>query len=298
MTVTFYGVRGSIAVPGAHTERYGGNTSCLSVAVDDSVLVIDAGTGIRRLGHALDGGSDTIYVLFTHLHDDHVQGFPYFAPLYEPRRVLHLIAYDPPDGSAPWSPLALFDGTHFPLRPGDLPADCRTVEAPLADALDALDLHVERMAVQHPGGAYAYRIAHDDATFVHVSDNELAAPDAPPEAADALADFCRGADVLCHDAQYDADDMPAKRGWGHSTVAQACDLARAAEVGHLVLFHHDPERSDAAVRRMEGRGQSLLETDGIPCTAAYEGLTLSGTPLSLASRFSTHRSGSPDHAAD
>lgn len=284
MTVTFHGVRGSIAVPGAHTKRYGGNTSCLSVTVDDSVLVIDAGTGIRRLGHALHGGTDTIYVLFTHLHDDHVQGFPYFAPLYEPGRVLHLLTYDPPGGGASWSPLALLDGTHFPLRPGDLPADCRTVKAPLSDALAALDLRVERMAVQHPGGAYAYRIGHDGATFVHVPDNELAAPDASTGTVEALVDFCRGADVLCHDAQYNADDMPAKKGWGHSTVAQACDLARTAEVGHLVLFHHDPERSDAAVRRMESRGQSLLDAAGIPCTAAFEGLTLSGTPLSTVSR--------------
>jgi phosphoribosyl 1,2-cyclic phosphodiesterase len=274
MQISFWGVRGSMPAPGPDTTRYGGNTSCVCVELDDQVLILDAGSGIRALGDALAGEEKDIYVLFTHLHDDHIQGLPFFGPLYEEGQTVHLLHYHPPDGQPAWSPLELFDGRHFPLRPNDLPAHCHTVErAPLA-FLRRRGIDIERLAVNHPGGAYGYRVQHDGHVFVHLPDNELHPPDTGRCSIEEVTAFCKGADVLCHDAQYCDEDMSAKWGWGHSMVSQACALARRAGVGALVLFHHDPRRTDEALDALQARARDLLSDTAVSCAAAWEGLHL------------------------
>ncbi|MEM1043074.1 MAG: MBL fold metallo-hydrolase [Bacteroidota bacterium] len=267
MTVTFYGVRGSTPAPGTAFARYGGHTTCAAVALGDRVLVLDAGTGIRPLGRALLGRGDDLFVLLTHLHADHVTGFPFFAPLYEEGRTIHLIDYE----EASWSPLALFDGVHYPLRPGDLPCSVqRTREQPMA-FLRAHGLPVTRQAVNHPGGAYGYRVGHEGQRFVFMPDNELGDESLVPR--ETIVAFCQGADVLCHDAQYLEDEIEERRGWGHSSVSEAVELAVEAGVGHLVLTHHDPDRTDDDLDRVQARARAALGPHGIACTVAYEGLT-------------------------
>ncbi|MFO8099500.1 MAG: MBL fold metallo-hydrolase [Salinibacter sp.] len=274
MQIRFSGVRGSMPAPGPDTIRYGGNTSCVGVEFDTRVLILDAGTGIRALGDTLAGGEKDLYVLFTHLHDDHIQGLPFFAPLYEEGRTVHLLQYHPPDGGAPWSPLELFDGRHFPLRPDDLPAHCHTVEhAPLA-FLRRQGIDISRLVANHPGGAYGYRIQHEGQAFVYLPDNELVPPGEGRCSIEEVTAFCEGADVLCHDAQYRREDLSAKWGWGHSMVSQACALARRAGVGALVLFHHDPRRTDEALDALQARARELLRDSAISCGAAWEGLRL------------------------
>ncbi len=270
MIVTFWGVRGTLATPGAQTVRYGGNTTCVSVEVDGKVLVLDAGTGIRGLGKALGGGKE-IFILLTHLHTDHLCGFPMFDPLFEEACTVHLLDYHR-EGQA-WSLLNLLDGVHFPLRPDDL---CCALHRVSDDATAYLARHgfdVRAMAVNHPGGALGYRIEHRGRAFVFIPDNELEAAH-PTASFDALAAFCREADVLCHDAQYRDDELPRRQGWGHSRVRRACDLAVAADVGRLLLFHHDPDRSDAALDDLQEAARAYLAPHGIPCAAAYEGLRL------------------------
>ena len=281
MTITFWGVRGSLPVPGPHTLRYGGNTSCVSVEIDGKVLVLDAGTGIFELGRRLLGTDKEVFLLLSHRHNDHLQGLPFFAPLYHPCAPIHLLDYEH-HGEA-WSPLVLFDGIRYPLRREMLPAACLRVQGDVLAHLAAHGFSVERQALNHGGGAYGYRITHEGRSFVYITDNEIVEPGSAdvgaelyekPVAFERFAAFCAGADVLCHDAQYRAGEMAMRRGWGHSQLPDVCRLAEAAQVRHLVLFHHDPARTDDAVDALLGEARARLAESGIACTAAYEGLTL------------------------
>ncbi len=272
MQITCWGVRGSIPAPDPENTRYGGNTSCLTVELEDRVLVIDAGTGIRALGCELVDTDKTIYVLLTHVHSDHIEGFPFFKPLYEDGRSIYLVDHRYEDTC--WSLIERFDGFHFPLEPGQIPATIHRIQREGLSFLNEQGFDLTQLAVNHPGGAYGYRITSDGRTLVHIPDNEIDPPGGSEVAFRDLVAFCRGADVLVHDAQYVQDDLPQKAGWGHSILEDACRLAREARVDHLVFFHHDPERTDDALDAMEARGRRVLAGTDIQCTAAYEGLTL------------------------
>jgi len=272
MQITCWGVRGSIPAPDPKNDRYGGNTSCVTVEAEDRILIIDAGTGIRSLGRKLLGTEKRIYIVLTHVHSDHVEGFPFFKPLFEEERTIHLI--DHCYGDTTWSLLERFDGFHFPLEPSHIPSTIHRIEEDGIDYLNDQGFDLARRPVNHPGGAYGYRISLNGRTVVHIPDNEINPPSSAVAPFEELVSFCAGADVLVHDAQYLREDVPEKSGWGHSILRDVCRLAREAEVGHLVLFHHDPERSDEALDSMQEKAQERLSSNGIDCTAAYEGLTL------------------------
>lgn len=270
MVIRFWGVRGSVPSPGRHTCRYGGNTSCVSVEVGDRVLVLDAGTGVIQLGTALAGSGREVFFLLTHLHSDHIAGFPFFPLLYRSESPVHLLSYEK-DGR-PWSLMSLLDGYHFPLQAADVVAPVIRVDTDPLGYLADHGFSVARLAVTHPGGAFGYRVTHGGRSLVFIPDHELSPPP-PVEARQAeVVAFCREADVLVHDAQYLAAEMPARWGWGHSTLRQACELARAARVKHFIPFHHDPGRTDEALDAMQEQARALLEPHGIACTIAYEGL--------------------------
>jgi phosphoribosyl 1,2-cyclic phosphodiesterase len=268
MITTLWGVRGSIPVSGEHVRRYGGETTCVSVEFPDQILVLDAGTGIRALGASLMKSDKPILLLLTHPHADHVQGFPFFSPMYIPGREVHVL--DHVGRGAAWSLISMLDGFHFPLTPADIPGTLTRVSDPAVGYLRDRGIEIDQIAVDHPGGALGFRIRHDGRTVVFIPDNELAGPMSTAGARDDVIEFCRGADLLIHDAQYLPEDMPQKWGWGHSTLPDACDLAVAAEVGHLVFFHHDPSRSDDQLDAMEAQARDRLGAAGITCTAARE----------------------------
>jgi phosphoribosyl 1,2-cyclic phosphodiesterase len=272
MQITCWGVRGSIPAPDPKNTRYGGNTSCLSIEAEDRIVIIDAGTGIRSLGHELLGTEKEIYIVLTHVHSDHVEGFPFFKPLYEEDRTIHLLDHHY-EGTT-WSLLERFDGFHFPLEPSQIPATIHRVESDGVAYLNDEGFDLTRRVVNHPGGAYGYRLSLEGRSVVHIPDNEIDPPGSAAAPFEELQSFCSGADVLVHDAQYVLEDMPEKSGWGHSVLRDVCRLAQEAEVGHLAFFHHDPERSDEALDAMQEDARKRLETHGIECTAAYEGLTL------------------------
>jgi len=272
MQITCWGVRGSIPAPDPENERYGGNTSCVTVEADDRILIIDAGTGIRSLGHELLETEKTIYIVLTHVHSDHVEGFPFFKPLYEEERTIHLIDHCYEDES--WSLLERFDGFHFPLKPSQIPATIHQVKTDGIDYLNDQGFDLSRRPINHPGGAYGYRISLNGRTVVHIPDNEINPPGQAVAPFEDLTSFCSEADVLVHDAQYLQEDVPEKSGWGHSILNDVCQLARRADVGHLVLFHHDPDRSDEDLDAMQAEARNQLAGNDIDCTAAYEGLTL------------------------
>lgn len=272
MIITFWGVRGSTPVPGPDTLRYGGNTSCVSVEVDGRVLIIDAGTGIRRLGNVLATAEKEMFLVLTHLHEDHLIGFPFFAPLFHQHARLHLLDYRH-DGRS-YSLVDMFDGVHVPIRVTQISDVCAHSHQDGLGFLVDNGFDTRSIPLNHPGGALGYRIVHGGRTFVHLTDNELSATDTYATPFAEFVDFCRGADVLSHDAQWVTADLPAKQGWGHSTVDETCELAVAAGVGQLVLFHHDPDRTDDQLDSIEAAARERLARYGIDCVAAYEGLRL------------------------
>lgn len=278
MTIEVWGVRGSIPTPGPSTIRYGGNTTCVSVRIDSLLVVFDAGTGIRSLGGAVKGWPGDIVIALTHFHWDHVQGFPFFGPLFDPGRRISLLTPDPtPDRTTrSLRRIAGIDGVHFPLKAGQLPSKISVNTKRYRASLAAAGAVLKRTWVNHPGGCYGYRLECGGRSFVFMPDNEIDPPCEKTITFENLATFCRGADVLIHDAQYLEPDMPAKRGWGHSLVRQACDLAAAAEVKRLLLFHHDPDRDDNAVDAIQSQAREYLRSKNAAtsCDAAAEGMSI------------------------
>jgi phosphoribosyl 1,2-cyclic phosphodiesterase len=245
----------------------------VSLSLDsDHTLVLDAGTGIRPLGASADGGPHTYYVLLTHLHWDHIQGLPLFGPRNNPDARIVLLGGIEPE----WGPLALaqMDGLHFPVRPESLPAQILVDRSPFGRMLDPFGVTLDAIRLNHPGTCYGYRLQTPAGSVVYMPDNELGARPPRPSSLDELVRFCRGADTLVHDAQYTEAELETRRGWGHSTVAEACGLAEEALVGRLVLFHHDPDRTDDEVDGLVARARLLLDGSRVRVEAASEGLTI------------------------
>jgi phosphoribosyl 1,2-cyclic phosphodiesterase len=271
MRIRFWGVRGSLPSPGPDTVRYGGNTPCVAVELGSLLLVFDAGTGIRRLGDSLTNWDGEICIVVSHLHWDHVQGLPFFAPLYGADRPLTLCV-PPGQASGGLIEIAGMDGLHFPVV-GDQVASRIAIRDDLPnDLLERHGARLHSLAVNHPGGTRAFRLEAGGRSLVHIPDNEIDPPYARAVEPGELVEFCRGADLLIHDAQYLPHELAAKRGWGHSEVSQVCDLAAAADVARLCLFHHDPARSDAELDVIgAGAGERLRRgPKSIVCEVAAE----------------------------
>jgi phosphoribosyl 1,2-cyclic phosphodiesterase len=276
MKVRFLGVRGSTPTPGLSTVRYGGNTVCVEVRLaDGTVLILDAGTGLRELGNTLmsEGNKDTLHMLLTHLHWDHIMGIPFFKPIWQKDTRLQIYPLANEVQQAAGRTRALFDGIHFPVRAADVPGTIEFIEAEPAPWRIGSAM-ISRIALNHPGGAQGFRIDDDGgASLAYLTDNELSPPGTPVTSLDALAKFAEGASIVIHDAQYVESEMPAKRGWGHSTIENVLKLGQKAATPHLVLFHHDPERDDDAIDGVVSRAAQWLSENAPTtlATAAREG---------------------------
>jgi phosphoribosyl 1,2-cyclic phosphodiesterase len=286
LTLTFWGTRGSIPTPGRETVRYGGNTPCVEVRTADGWLIIlDAGTGIRELGRALvargDGEPIVGDIFLTHAHWDHIQGIPFFAPLFGKGNHFTIWGSRSLQTSLDQVVRGQMSPVVFPVSFEELQARVDFQE--LAEERRAGNGYaVSAIAVRHPGGALGYRFTTGNAdgrALVYVSDNELsqeARYDDAPGWRGKLVEFVRGASVLVHDSMYTAGEYSTFVGWGHSTQDQAVELALDADVERLVLFHHRPERSDDEVDRCVERCRALVARRGraLEVVAAAEGMTL------------------------
>jgi phosphoribosyl 1,2-cyclic phosphodiesterase len=258
MRIKIWGCRGSIPSPGCDTSEYGGNTTCVEVRLKDgSLIVIDAGTGIRCLGNNLleAGGPKKLHLLLTHAHWDHLQGSPFFVPAYMEEYSI-LVRGGPLAKKSLEAFLAhQLDPPHFPVPFRDLKASM----------------------LKHPNGGYGYKFIEDGKTFVFLTDNEIGF-DHPGGLSDAeYAEICREADLLVHDGQYTEQEYKISRGWGHSTFPAVTDLGISAEVKRLGIFHHDPRHLDQDLdryleecKKRISRGKSRVE-----CFGTKEGMEIS-----------------------
>ena len=272
MRIGIWGSRGSIASAGPDTVRYGGNTSCIEVAAEgEPTIILDAGTGIRRLGAALGEPPAPIHILLSHLHLDHIQGLGFFGPLFRPECEIHV--WGPPSTTADLRTrlTAYLSPPLFPVRIPDLRSRVEFHDAPRG-AWQIGRLRVRAASVLHPGPTLGYRIEDSGSrSVVYIPDHEpaLGGSDAPRwTSGHGLA---AGADLLLHDAQYTDDEYAARVGWGHSSVRQTLAFAKRAGAGHLVLFHHDPAHDDEWLDRLVADAASA--SDGLSVSAAREGDT-------------------------
>ena len=275
--VDFWGVRGSVPSPGPTTTRYGGNTSCVSITADDKILILDAGTGIRNLGSAIISKPDLeIFVIVTHSHWDHIQGFPFFTPIYQPNRQVHMFPTLHKKNVVLASLIDQMDGAHFPITPDQVPSNFNFVTENPLEFLESNGFHLEMVPMNHPGKAFGYKITIDDKIICYFTDNEIDPPYEKSIELNELTNQCRNADILIHDAQYTEDDMPLKHGWGHSLISQVTELGKSAEVKNLVYYHHDPERTDDLLDKELEKAAKTLKENGssVQPYFAYEGLKL------------------------
>jgi len=251
MKLTFYGVRGSIPAPGISAVKYGGNTPCIHIESDnDFHIILDSGTGIITLGDKLIEDHQPIYLLLSHNHWDHIQGFPFFRPAYQAHRVINILS----GITHPLEPKAIlnqFNGTYFPISNNELLANISFIKTQnITDVIHLGNIEITRKLINHPSSGSAYLFRHDKNSFAYITDNELQPPIHQFTNYTEWVDFIQNIDLLIHDAQYLPNEFPAKLGWGHSSYDQVVDLAIEANVGTLCLFSHDYRRSDDEVDKM------------------------------------------------
>lgn len=286
LRIRFWGTRGSIPSPGPQTIRYGGNTPCIEVRTSEGRLIIlDAGTGIRPLGRSLLAGSDgtpiTGDIFLTHAHWDHIQGLPFFAPIFQRGNHFTIHGSRSLETSIDRVVRDQMSPVVFPVSFEELDATIDFREL-TDEPCDGKGYQVRPFSVRHPGGALGYRFTEHDAegeALVYISDNELgpgARYDTRAGWRERFVEFVRGARVLVHDTMYTAAEYENHRGWGHSTHEEVVELALEAEVERLVLFHHKPERSDEELDRRVAECRALVARRGesLDIIAAAEGLTL------------------------
>ena len=289
MRVTFYGTRGSLATPGPATLRYGGNTSCVAVRSDSGTLVmLDIGTGAAVLGRELmgQGGKISGHILIGHTHWDHIQGLPFFAPLFVPGNEWDIYAPRGLKETLRDTLAGQMQYTYFPVELDQLGATIRYHDL-VEGTLDVGDISVQAHYLNHPALTLGYRLEADGASMVFVCDHvphSRALATGPGKISgqdERHAEFLADADLVIHDAQYLASEYAGKVGWGHSTVEYAVAIAKFAGAKRLALTHHDPTRSDAAVDTVLEQLKASGQTDGIDVFAAAEGLTITLTGANL-----------------
>lgn len=278
MRVTIWGCRGSIPTPGPETVNYGGNTSSIEVSLDNgAVFVLDAGTGIRDLGTALqERGTRRIHLLLTHLHLDHLEGLRFFAPLFDDRVAIDVWGPRSPVQSLKGRIRRSFSPPLFPIDLREIPASLTFHDVPKEPwTLEGAKL--TSALVMHPGPTVGFRIEADGAIVAYLPDHEPAlAGDLSSTTRDWIsgASLAGDADLLLHDAQYSDDEYAERVGWGHSSVESAVAYASAVGARRLVLFHHDPRHADRLLEQLQVEAASLTDERSEPPVLAREGMVL------------------------
>lgn len=267
-----WGARGSIPTPGPETVRYGGNTSCVEYRSGQDIIILDAGTGLRKLGQALlaefPAEPLNLTLLLSHTHWDHIQGLPFFAPIYESRCRLRIIGCEGSRKSLVDALTGQMESTYFPVPFSQLPSNIEIEELQDFSFTIGRTL-VSAQRANHPGVTVGYRLFSPEGIVCFFPDVEPRKGGHDP----AMIEFVREADLLILDTQYDTDEYRKHIGWGHGCVRDSVALARVAKARRLLLFHHDPDHSDATVDRLVNVGRQLAAQagSGLVVDAAIEG---------------------------
>ena len=266
MDIVFYGTRGSIPVCDPNFHEFGGNTTCIAFMPSESewpegrVGIVDAGTGIFKLGQDLakrEVGGDLLHIAFTHFHWDHIQGFPFFKPAYDPEQKINILALGTDRGISDLKGIfaTQMQETYFPVNLDNMGAQFSFLLHDKAELERYYSAKIRSIRLNHPGGSYGYRMEAFGRTVVVCTDveydNDVIDED--------VIEFARGADLLIHDAQYTNEELERFRGWGHATFDQALEVAERAEVKVLAMTHHDPEHDDEFLRAIEKKCQDRMK---------------------------------------
>ncbi|PYK21080.1 MAG: hypothetical protein DME53_10835 [Verrucomicrobia bacterium] len=293
--IKLWGTRGSIAVPGRETLRYGGNTTCIELRADGELIVLDAGSGIRPLGVALNQEFQerpiNLSLLITHAHWDHIQGFPFFKPAYDPKNEIRILGFDGAGATFREIITEPMRSPFFPIRMRELSAETEITKlTEMKFSLGKVNVHAA--FVNHPGVCAGYRIFTSTGSiaflpdhepyefFLHAARGQPLTPEQAKEIATnehaRLVQFLRGSEILVLDSQYTDKEYQTHIGWGHGSVSSAVSLALEAEVQTLLLFHHDPSHDDKVVDTMVESARELATKSGRPLqvTGAQEGREL------------------------
>ncbi len=287
MKIKFWGVRGSIPVPGKSTVKYGGNTPCVQLQFDDAVIIIDAGTGIREFGNYLikdPNANRQINLLISHTHWDHIQGIPFFLPFFRKEYYVKIFSNILPENEIGFFIDAQMNPNFFPVSKEVFNAKIEFdwIKENISFYID--EIQIDTLQVNHSLGTLAYKFTLGNKSVVYMTDNEIRfniknntfSEDGLYELNKYLIEFCRNADVLIHDCMYDKDDIISKIGWGHSNNISVTHFSILAGVKTLVLFHYNPESSDLAIDKLLQDALEIIKekSSNINCIASQEGMEL------------------------
>jgi phosphoribosyl 1,2-cyclic phosphodiesterase len=276
VSVRCWGTRGSIPTPGPDTVHYGGNTTCVEVLSGDTRLIFDAGSGIRSLGLELvKKGPSRANIFLTHFHWDHIQGFPFFNPLYDPEDSIRVVGPKQQDIDVQNLFAGQMGPIYFPV-PYSVVAAEMEFEHLNEGSYEVGDVSLEVIRVRHPSFVTGYRITVGNRVICFIPDNELDGDtlEAEPGFDSRIVDFVRDADLLIHDAMYTTEEYAHRKGWGHSTFDQAIRLAQEGGVKRLLFSHHDPTRTDKELGEIVESAREELARGGhrLDIDAAREGV--------------------------
>ncbi|MDA8100780.1 MAG: MBL fold metallo-hydrolase [Nitrospiraceae bacterium] len=251
MKITYWGARGSIPVSGAEYVKYGGDTTCIEVTSrDGDTIIVDAGTGLRKLGNkALASGRKHVSLLFTHAHWDHLMGFPFFKPIYMKGTKIDLYGCPYAQESVKAILSKTMMAPYFPVEFGMIQAE--VTSRGVCDSAFAIGpVEITPIQLNHPNQGIGYRFMEDGKSFVFLTDNELTLRHNGGASYEEYVKFSEGADLLVHDAEYTKEQYQLTKGWGHSVYTDALRLALDARAKQFGLFHHNQERSDADLDKL------------------------------------------------
>jgi phosphoribosyl 1,2-cyclic phosphodiesterase len=275
MLIRCWGARGSIPVSGEEYLRYGGDTPCMEIRTkDNAIIIVDAGSGIRRLGNRLlEENRHEYTMIFTHAHWDHIMGFPFFKPIYLPETRIGLFGCPFAQASVKGMISRIMAPPNFPVSYDDIMAEI-TYQESCREAFTVGSLTVTPIPTSHPNQGMGYRFDEEGKSFVFLTDNELSYRH---PGGMAFEDYCasvKGADLLFHDAEYRPEDYPQTRTWGHSVFTDALRLALSAKVSRFGLFHHNQDRTDRAVDEMVEECRKIATGRSLDCFAVHQDMEI------------------------
>lgn len=275
MLIRCWGARGSIPVSGREYEKYGGDTCCIEIRTkDDRIVIIDAGTGIRRLGNRLLAENRHDYtMLFTHTHWDHVMGFPFFKPIYMTDTKIDLAGCPFTRTSFRKLIASVMSPPYFPVKFGDVEAEIHYEET-CQETIQIGGMTVTPIPISHPNQGRGYRFEEGGKTFVFLTDNELTYQHPGGLEYQDYRDFVKNADLLVHDAEYLPEEYRLTRTWGHSVYTDAMRLALDAGVARLGLFHHNQDRTDGAMNGMVEECRKTAAGQPLECFALHQDMEI------------------------